>query len=320
MYKLFVTKFISWLLSLLMIALTFNIIIDPYNVTNYNMLNIEHKFIRDNRLFKINQIKELEQIDNLILGSSRSEGLNPKLLDEYLGGFTYSFSIGGANIEDHLGILLYLEKIDKIPKNILLCLDFGAFSKDLPTPSGFYKIPELNFLNTNSSNDALYKLLSIDAIRASFKTLKNHIKSKQPDSYIDEQGFLVRTTKDISNNLMEINKLTEQYYNFTYKKGKMVLSEKRFEYLKQIVEISNRYHISLKIMLTPVHTRLFNKIIDDDQLVRTFINFKSTLHDIHEFYDFMIDDDFNTNDSNFEDAVHYTEEYGNLLIRKIYGV
>ena len=87
MYKKFVNKIIILILMATFIVISFNFIIDPYNVTKYNFLDIEHKLIKDYRMFKINQIKSFDSIDNLILGSSRSESLNPKLLDEYFGGF-----------------------------------------------------------------------------------------------------------------------------------------------------------------------------------------------------------------------------------------
>jgi hypothetical protein len=157
----------------------------------------------------------------------------------------------------------------------------------------------------------------MDSIRASVKTLKYHLKNIKPDSYINKQGFLVRNNTNIHNNLNEINKLANLYYEFSYKKGNLNISSPRLEYLKQIIEITEDNNIDLKIMLTPVHNILYNKIVSNKNLFEKLIDFKIQLKNIHEYKDYMIDSIENRNNLYFEDAVHYTEEYGNLLITDI---
>jgi hypothetical protein len=111
MYKAFIKRFLVLVLLLLICILAFNLSIDPYNKYGINVFNIKHKLTRDDREFKISQINSMDKIDNLIIGSSRSQTLNPEILTQSLGGVSYNFGVGGGKIEDFLGLLLYLEKI-----------------------------------------------------------------------------------------------------------------------------------------------------------------------------------------------------------------
>lgn len=313
--KTFTSLFLLGTSGLLIIILSFNCLVDPYDITGINLLKIKHKLTRDGRLQKINQIKELTSIDNLILGSSRSERLNPKTVSELLGGYTYTFGIGGANLEDALGLLLYLEKKDKLPKNIILCVDFEAFSKDLKTSEGFYRIPEINFLQSqdNKPNYAA-KLFSIDALRASIKTFKIHFKGTEPDSYIDENGFLRSKNSVPSGDIERIRKVANEYYNYSDKKGEITFGEERFNYLKRIVALSKRYQIMLYVMLTPEHIELYKKIQKNPELAEKLQFVKSKLLTITPYYDAMVLNEETASDDNFEDAVHYNERMGDKLL------
>lgn len=312
--KIFLAGSIAFLFSIF----SFNLLIDPYDVTGTNMLHIKHKLTRDGRLQKINRIKELKSIDNIILGSSRSERLNPATVTRLIGGYTYTFGIGGANIEDALGLLLYLEKEKKLPKNIILCIDFSGFNKDLKTPDGFYKIPEINFLHAqNTAQNYPAKLFSTDALRASIKTFKVYLKGSEPDSYIDANGYLQSKNSTPSGDIERIRKVANEYYNFSYKKGDITFSETRFNYLRTIVSIANRHNIKLHVMLTPVHCELYDKIQSNKQLAKKLTYVKSKLLTITPYYDAMVMNKETSDKNNFEDAVHYNENYGNLLLYQL---
>lgn len=316
--KSFSRIFLATSLSLLLIIFGFNLLIDPYDITGFNLLNIQHKLTRDGRLQKINRIKELKSIDNLILGSSRSERLNPQTVTKLLGGYTYTFGIGGANVEDALGLLLYLEKENKLPNNIILCIDFAAFSKDIKPSDGFYKIPEINFLNSNNTKKNYpAKLFSIDALRASSKTFKVHLKHIEPDSYIDQNGFLRSKKETPSGNMESIRKVADEYYAYSYKEGKIEFSQERFNYLKHIVGLAYHHNIQLHVMLTPIHIYLYQKIQNNPMLSQKLAYFKTKVQTITPYYDAMVINEYTKNDNNFEDAVHYNEVMGNYLLYEL---
>lgn len=296
----------------------FNIIVDPYDVTRINLLHIEHKLVRDGRAQKINQLKNLKVIDNLILGSSRSERLNPSTVSRFIGGYTYTFGMGGASIEDALGVLLFLQKENKFPKNIILCVDFSMFGESKPSVE-FYNSPEINFLATKPPKvDYPSKLFSIDATRASIKTLKFHLKKREPDSYIDDHGYLRSKHETPSGDQEKIQKVAQYYYDFNYKAGNIVFSKERFHYLKQIVALANKHNSRLYVMLTPVHKNLYTMIDKNEKLSEKLVSFKQQLSSITPFYDAMILNSETMKESNFEDAVHYNEKMGDYLLQQLF--
>lgn len=316
--KTFAKTFIILSGVLLLTIGGFNIIVDPYDVTRINLLHIEHKVVRDGRAQKINQLKTLKDIDNLILGSSRSERLNPATVSKFIGGYTYTFGMGGASIEDALGVLLFLEKENKFPKNIILCVDFSMFGESKPSVE-FYNSPEINFLATKPPKiDYASKLFSIDATRASIKTLKFHLKKREPDSYIDEHGYLRSKHETPSGDQEKIQKVAQYYYDFNYKAGNISFSQERFDYLERIVALANKHDSRLYVMLTPVHKNLYTKIDENKKLSEKLVSFKQQLSSIAPFYDAMVLNLETMRDSNFEDAVHYNEKMGDYLLQQLF--
>jgi hypothetical protein len=315
--KLYSHIFLAATFFILLTIFGFNLLIDPYDVTQTNILKIKHKIVRDGRLQKISRIKELSSIDNLILGSSRSERLNPKTVSDMLGGYTYSFGIGGSDIEDSLGLLLYLEKENKLPKNIILCLDDVSFEEGTPS-EGFYKIPELNFLKIQHTQKNLAaKLFSIDALFTSIETFRIHIQKIEPTGYIDENGFLRSNEPTHPGDMESIQKTADYYYDFHYKKGEIKFSQARFAYLKRIVGICKKHHIKLHAMLTPVHIKLYTIIQTNGKLAQKIHYLKEKLSTITPYYDAMVQNNLTLNDINFEDAVHYNEQMGDLLLKEL---
>ena len=321
--KKFIKLFFLIPLLLIVLILSINFIVDPYNLTNYNALKIKHKMARDARMEKIAMIKKERKISNLILGSSRSQKLNPAYMTEKYGGFSYNFGVGGATIEDSLGVLLYMEKKNKLPKNIVLALDFGSFNSSVPIAESFYKIPELNFLdNKSSSFDDMYsKMFSIDAIRATFKTLKYHIKKKIPSTYFDENGYLQSTEKENYSDKHKLKKkivkIAKLYYEVAYGAGEYELSKERLNYLKQVIALCKENNINLIVSLYPVHIYQYNLIKKNEKLNKTWNNFKEKLVKITPYRDFMIKSDFTSNDKYFRDSVHFLKEYADIYMKDI---
>ena len=173
-----------------LLIFTVNIIIDPYNITSFNMLNIKHKFARDDRTEKLNYFNTLPKFDNILVGSSRVYTMNPTTVSNILGGTTYNFGVGTATVEDHLGILKYLKRTGKLPTNLIIGIDFYTFNPDTPANKYFIKNKELNFLSFNNYNENyIGKFFSTDALRASYKTIKNHLFNKNEKPRFNKLGL-----------------------------------------------------------------------------------------------------------------------------------
>lgn len=106
-------RFIAFFLLFPMLAVgaifTLNLLIDPFSITNVNLLNIKYKYARDDRTEKIERVKKIPYIRNLILGSSRAQHLDPQLMSHLHGGYSYNFGVGGGTTAEALGLLLYLQ-------------------------------------------------------------------------------------------------------------------------------------------------------------------------------------------------------------------
>lgn len=108
--KKFIKIYFILTFSLVLFVGAFNYLINPLNTTNIQIFKLK-KITQSNRALKVSFAKKITKIDNLILGSSRAQRLDPKIIDKKLGGFTFNFAVGSAKPEDYYGIILYLEKI-----------------------------------------------------------------------------------------------------------------------------------------------------------------------------------------------------------------
>ena len=318
-YKRFIRLFFLAPVSIALFLFTANWVVDPFGATDYNLLGIEYKMARDDRAEKIEDIKHAPAFDNLIIGSSRSQHLDPVELSKYLGGSSYNFGVGSGTIEDPLGLLLYLERVQKLPNNVLLPIDFGSFNAEIPAHPSFYKIAELNFLSdTEYKTDYMAKFLSVDAVRATHKTLVEHFKGTRPEFYFRDDGFAV-SPPDNNADRNRIIGTTNSYYSYNYSNGNYILSEPRMAYLRQIIALCEKHRISLKVMLTPVHSYHMEMIRQHPKIVEKLTLFKARLAEMTAYWDGMVEKPEFAVDANFEDSVHYTQQLGNRILASIYN-
>jgi len=323
LYKKFVKKFFLFSIFIILFLLILNLSVDPYNKYGINLWNIDYKLTRDDRGLKIGQVNQLEKIDNLILGSSRSQTLDPKIVSKFISGVTYNFGVGGGTIEDSLGMLLYLEKERKLPKNILLCLDFSAFNSNNKVHSGFVNSKELNFIKTKVNSFDIAHFLSIDTTRSSIKTLKMYLNGKKPKYYFNKYGLIVSSNKIIIDESeieeRKIKILADKYFQMQYSNGEFILDKKRLEYYKQFISIVKKYNINLKVLLTPIYSYQLSLIKNNNKLNDKLNQFLVDIKEIYPFYNFINNPRYNDKKSYFADSVHYKKVYGDIILSKIYG-
>lgn len=318
-----------WIYSILFLVfffstfiISFNFIIDPYNITKYNILNIKYKFARDDRTEKLRYFKTLNKFDNIMIGSSRVYSMNPILVNNILGGKTYNFGVGTATIEDHLGVLKYLQKENKMPKNIILGIDFYTFNPEIPPNKYFIKNKELNFLSySNYQEDYLSKLFSIDSFRASFKTLVNHIK-KEGIARFDSLGWTGHyqdySMRDLTQESIFIKKEADEeiekiYSNFNYQH----IDKKRIKYYEEIKNICIENHINLYLFNTPLHPILLKKLNNNKQTKDALKEFIAYMNTFDNFTDLYYHESIYKDLRNFIGATHTTANAGDIILNII---
>jgi hypothetical protein len=317
--------FLLFVLSFVVSAVIFsvNFIVDPYNITKYNLLHIKYKFARDDRTEKTNYFSSLNKVDNILIGSSRVYSMNPQTVSNLLGGTTYNFGVGTATVEDHLGILLYLKKAHKLPKNLIIGVDFYTFNPDIPTNNYFLANKQLNFLSySNYKEDYLAKFFSIDAFRASFKTLNNHLTNKNEKPRFDKNGW-AGAYEDYSKRNIELDAVNTKkeilenkkiiYSNFEYKN----IDPKRVAYYEQIKALCKENHITLYIFPTPLNPMLL-KILKDNKNTNNALNeFIKYLATFSNFYNTFEDQDIYNDIRNFHGSTHTSANAGDIILKNL---
>lgn len=313
-------------LSLFLLSTTIisvNFIVDPYNITKYNLLNIKFKFARDDRTEKTNYFTSLEPFDNIMIGSSRVYSINPAKVTQHLGGTTYNFGVGTATIEDHLGVLLYLKKENKLPKNIILGIDFYTFSPDITPNKYFLKNKTLNFLSYSGvEENYIEKIFSFDAFRASLKTLFNHLKNKDMRSRFDADGWS-GTYEDYSKRDLETDLVATKeeiqrqiplmYSNLEYK----TIDPKRVAYYEEIRAICKENNINLYVFTTPLHPELLKILKSNKNTHLALSEFIGYLNTFEHFYNFYEDKELYSEIRNFHGAHHTSTNAGDLLMKNL---
>jgi len=300
----------------------FNYIIDPYDVTKHNFLHIRYKFANDDRTEKVNYFASLKPVDNILIGSSRVYSIDPKTVSQEFNGSTYNFGVGTATVEDSLGILIYLKRNHKLPKRIFLGVDLYTLNSDLPINKYFLRNKELNFLtNPNNTSQMNWShLLSLDATRASFKTLNHHLfpdKNAVPRFTKEGQGYSPEWSDLKTHELLTTKEANEFFVN-SYSNGEYKrLDPTRLNYLLQIRDICKRENIELYVFTTPLHPILLQKIQHSDvkYAMSELDRFLST-HFQH-FHNFYSDTNFTNDLKNFSGATHSTNKAGDLIIMSI---
>jgi len=326
-YKKFSRYFVVVSFIVLVLILSINVIVDPYSMTKYNLLKIPNKFARDDRAEKISKLYMDDRYDNMIFGSSRVYVTDPLIINKYLGGITYNCGVGRARIEDQLGFLLFLQRQDKLPKNAIFGLDFYSFNENLESNKYFMKNRELNFIqNSKYSNFDMYteKLFSIDALRASYKTLKNYLVNKQEVPRFDEYGSALSSDRisEYSNvNLAQLyfskSRIESDKRNISTLKYDKV-SEDRLLYLDTIIEICENNNMSCLFMTTPLNGQMLEEFTKDKKQRETLQTFKNELSKRTAFYDFLNHNKITDNRAFFVDTMHFTPLAGNLLFARIF--
>ncbi len=320
-----VRLYITIPLLLIAIIFTFNFIVDPYSMTSYNLLEIPNKFARDDRKEKVAKLYTEDRYNNIIFGSSHVYTINPLVLKKYLGGRSYNAGVGTARIEDHLGFLLYLERIGKLPKNVLLGLDFYSFNQNVETNKYFLVNEQLNFMQKRADSNIYFsKFLSIDAIRASYKTLHNYLNNSKDKPRFGTYGTALNASKVFIYYPKKIEQktFTQTQIDEAFKSIKTIeyttISQQRMHYVQEIVTLCKKHQINYTFFITPLNGQLLNAIENDRPLFNTFKKFKSKLSEITSYYDFTTHNSINDNRFYFGDPAHTEPFTGNLILARIF--
>jgi hypothetical protein len=312
--------FLSFLISLFILII--NYIVDPYNITGKNILHLKQKFASDDRTEKVIAFKSLSTFDNILIGSSRVYSINPRIVTDIVGGTTYNFGVGTATVEDLLGILKYLIRENKIPKRIIIGVDFYTFNPNIPPNSYFLQNKELNYLSYSDYDTNIFsKIFSLDALKGSLKTLeKNYLKSGK--GRFDNLGYAktnMPTIRDPEKELVAVKKEIHTsnkeliYSNMKYK----YIDKKRIKYFEEIRTLAKEHKIKVFLFTTPLHPLLLEILEHHPHTKKALKEFISYLNTFTYFKNLYHDKDIYSNLKNFHGSTHTTSKCGKLILQKV---
>lgn len=300
----------------------FNYIIDPYDVTGYNIFHIRLKLASDDRNDKVNHFSTLRAVDNILIGSSRVYSIDPTTVSSTFGGTTYNFGVGTATVEDLLGIVYYLQRQHKMPKRLFVGVDLYTLNHDLPLNKYFLRNKELNFFSNlkQSGQEDWSRFITVDITRSSFKTLKNHLfpdPTKAPRFTKQGQGYSPQWS-DYKTHISEATKEANEFYAEFYSHGNYGnLDKKRLDYLLELKKVCVDSDTQLIIFITPEHPILIQKIKQSKVKYALKELDAFLVSHFDHYYNFYADTSFVNNLNNFSGATHTTNKADDLIVQTL---
>ncbi|HAT1876289.1 TPA: hypothetical protein I8Z35_001029 [Legionella pneumophila] len=351
-FKKFSIYYLTFLLLLSLLIISFNWLVNPYDI--YKSLPIQ-KFSQKPqvtshlRLTKAIAIK-WKKPEYLILGSSTAEtGLNPDF-SAWDNSYVYNLGLSGANIYEVMRYLQHAEAIKPV-KKVILVVNFFMFNAYVNNRDDFNEsLLHVDFngnKNPHTINTIVSTLLSFDALKASWETIKNQHKGNAflsngqlIHNYREEQ---IQQLKGYKNNFL---------YTESYSKASLLPSpdnqfsfanpEKGIDtiaYLQKIITICENNHTELILILAPEHVRLLEtyKLLDlwgtyeqwQKKLVaiitthnQKYPNSKFALWGFNNINSITTEqlpdkDDIATKMHWFWDPQHFKNELGNLILSMV---
>jgi len=187
---------------------------------------------------------------------------------------------------------------------------------------------ELNFIqNANYSNFDLYteKLFSIDAIRASYKTLGNYLLNKKDIPRFDEYGSALSSDRiaEYSNVSLPQQQFSKERIESDKRNISTIkydnISKDRLLYVDKIIEICKDNTMNCVFITTPLNGQMLEEFTKDKKQRETLQTFKNELSQRTSYYDFLTHNKITDNRAFFVDTMHFTPLAGNLLFARIFN-
>jgi hypothetical protein len=299
---------------------TFNFLIDPYGTFNTpNLFGINHsKPKKDNndRLFKALDIIRIKPV-TIILGSSRTkQGINPNHPALVNVQPVYNLAINGPNAYEVLRYLQHAISNQKNIKEVILGIDFFMFNKTLKNQPSFSESRlETQFI---SPQDAINSLFSWDAISASQNTIIESLKESDRDPDYGENGFMPNRNVNKGITKWRFEQAIKLYFELH---SDYQFSEDYLNDFREIVELCQKYGITLKVFISPSHAT------DREAIYVTgkwdiFENWLRKVVQITPVWDFADYNSITTEPmgdrmKNYADYSHYTKPIGDLILNRI---
>jgi len=328
--KIWIKKLLIYLTSILIFIFSFNFIVDPYGV--FNIVNIEgfnknKNYISNDARTKFYNAKRANP-NVLLIGTSRTEHINPKDLAKYFPEDTniYNLAIKGS------GVTLHKKNIEYFIKNydidtIIYGLDLFSFNS---LANRFDEELKYTRYNDYYIEDYVDILFGAKQFSRAFRTLKSNLK-KDPTTIDLNTGWFdeVEMTEKIKKGGLEfLKKHTEDtivnniftksiMYNSSEFKSKNSI-DKTLDTFDGIYSLCKTNNIKLHIFISPIYSRI-TKLIFQKGYGETYKYWKKRLSKYPGIIDFSGYNSITNNIENFVDGSHYNDNTSKIIIERLFN-
>ena len=302
----------------------FNYVIDPYGFNKKILIKNINTVKEDNTPFtikyKMPKVRE-NAWDNLMLGTSRIGLMDTNIVDNYLGGKTFTISQPGSAMAIQFDAFWYALKFNQI-KNLVYSIDFMSFNKNLKFNNDYVQYQdELQSFGHFYTHD-IY--INFNTLKKSLNTIQNNL-SEQPklNPFYSENGMrnFLNYKQQLANGHLEINVNINKHLQKYFKKDGIYANYKYSpEYMamfKKIVNYCHKNAIKLYVYISPVYYQHFDAI-KAAGLKTEFEKFKKELVKVTDFIDFTGVNSITSSKDNFWDSSHLRKEHTDLIMTKLF--
>lgn len=306
-----------------------NYLIDPYGLNNFMKVEKLNEYKRSNTgytfRFKTNVFNNNE-FDTIMLGTSRVGVMDPSVVNELLDAKTFNFASSGSITEIQRDLFFYAVNNKKI-KNVIYGIDFLSLNGTITLENKFKEFCQVQ--EKIKSNKALtnYDLyFNSETLSKSYEVVMKNLRGKgkvtkhyRADNgmrdYVDYIEELKAGTFEYDK---EINYSLKSYYSLKRKGGyqNYKLSDKYFEYIREIVTYCKEHNIRLWVYIPPMDAKHFDGLLPYG-IYNEFEEFKRRLLGIVDYVDFTGHNSINDNHENYWEGSHLKKELTPLVMAKI---
>lgn len=320
----------TWFIIATMIPLIglFNYLIDPYGFNNFVTISRINSEKNSNTTlttrFK-SKILENGNFNTIMLGSSKTGVMNPKIVDKYIGGKTFNLAYPGSVTEIQNKLFFYALKFNNI-KNVIYGIDLLSFNESRVVKNDFQEFYELQKKieqKEKLSNFDLY--FNLETFKKSMILINENIlgiNKKEPiylsNGMREHLNYIEELENGVFNFEKEVTKEMKHYYlpDGMYKKYNF--SYEYLEYFQEIITFCKKNNIKVWVYIPPMHSDFFNAL-ESIGYFDEFELFKKELVQITDFIDFTGNNMMNKDKNNYWDGVHLKQELTEILMSKVFN-
>ena len=303
-FRKFVLKFGIFAVIVLGFFITFNVVIDPYNIFHYeyprnNGIEANKNFIKMRYL-----MNHKDEFDSLLFGSSRAGFTDVESLPD---GKYYNLCSSEALPAEHVRLLKILIKHGFVPKNVTVMVDDISCFVD---PEGMHKtmLFRIPYPDDTISSwfDFYVKYCDILTTWEAYQQIKDYVPTDD-----DYTARFRRSGSERLNAVSSFHDENEVGYWADYYELRVDEAIGDIRELKQVCAENN---INLRIMTNPLYYKTYQRDIENG-----YLEYLYALAGEVEYWNFSSFSDITLDEHNYYETSHFTAQVSSMMMDVVYN-